>query len=315
MMKRASRGITQIDWVLFALRWIVLGAVAIAVFLGQDSTAIDPLFAAGVLGVAALYNILVGLLLFSGLWLALFPPLTLGADILIAVAIFPIANWSFNVMVWAALFPAVIASLRLGWVQGLLAAVFIVAADTALVFVFGSGRLSNPFPLLSNSLFLLAAAVVSGMVAERVRLLAIKRTHSERDSDERRTKRFRERAHAIYEMAELVSANINYGRVLEAALDISSTSVSDAGGAAAQMVSAALLFHNNVLTVETARRFTPTDLKVTLPGQVGVLAEAINSGEAAFSTTPFRDPELSLIVAFRNCRASMVVPLRAGLDT
>ncbi|HLB47043.1 MAG TPA: hypothetical protein VJL59_08445, partial [Anaerolineales bacterium] len=117
-MKRASRGITQIDWVLFTLRWIVLGAVAVAVFLGPDSTAINPLFSGGVLGVAALYNILVGLLLLSGAWLALFPPLTLAADILIAVAIFPIVNWSFNVMVWVALFPTVIASLRLGWVQG-----------------------------------------------------------------------------------------------------------------------------------------------------------------------------------------------------
>ncbi|MEK9163840.1 MAG: sensor histidine kinase [Chloroflexota bacterium] len=315
MMKRVSRGITQIDWALFALRWIVLGAVTIAVFLGPDSAAIDPLFAGGVLGAAALYNILVGLLLFSGAWLALFPPLTLGADILIAVAIFPISNWSFNVMVWAALFPTAIASLRLGWVQGLVAAVFIVAADTILVFLFDPARLDNPFLLLSNSIFLLAATVLSGVVAERVRLLAIKRTHIDRDSDEKRIKRIRESAHAIYEMAELVSANINYGRVLDAALDISSTSVSDTGGAAGQMVSAALLFHNSVLTVETARRFTPTDLKVSLPGQVGVLAEAINSGEAAFSTTPFRDPELSLIVAFRNCRASMVVPLRAGLDT
>jgi signal transduction histidine kinase len=81
------------------------------------------------------------------------------------------------------------------------------------------------------------------------------------------------------------------------------------------MVSAALLFRDGQLRVSTARRFAPSDFKTVLPAKRGVLAETTSSGEATFSTTPYRDPELSSFVALRNCQTLMVVPLSAGLDT
>ncbi len=315
IMKRLPRSAARIDWLLFYLRWPLLLVIAAELFFAPVGKSVDLIPAAVVLGLAALYNLAILLLLLGGAWFTAFPVVSVVVDSALAVALFYVSGGSVNVMQWAALFPAVSASLRYGWPQGLISAGTIVVADLVLMMVAFPELYEAPIPFAIRAALLIVGTLLTGLMGQRVMLLAIKRTHAERDVEQKRVKNIREQAHIIYEMASLVSATLNYERVLDAALDLSATSIADTGAASAQLVSAVLLFNDNRLRVITARRFTPNDLKVLLPAQSGVLAEAIGNGEPTFSAEPFRDQELSQVVALRSCRAVMVVPLQAGLDT
>ncbi len=319
-MKRATRSIIRIDWLLFSLRWLLFTGLAVYFYL-PDAPAVDLTMAVALLIAAGAYNAAAGLLLLINRWPAFMPAIVLVCDSVFALAAFWILDWSPVAMVWAALFPSVTAALRFRWQTGAVTVFLVTAASVGLYLLTLSGEFERAAIakllaiILPNFALLLTLTLLAGMVGEQVKLSAIKRTHAERDTEEKRVKHMREQARAIYDMASLVSATLNYERVLDAALDRSAAVVADAGNTASQMVSAALLFRDSQLRVVTARRFTPSDHKVSLPAHQGLLAEAITNGEAVYSAEPFRDPELSNIVGLRNCRTLMAVPLQAGLDT
>jgi signal transduction histidine kinase len=312
-MKRAARSITQVDWLLFSLRWLMLTGLGAHLFLTYRPA--DSRDALLVIGLGAVVNISAALLLALNRWPVSMPVVMLLADCALAVAAFWGLGWSSLIMIWAALFPAVTAGLRFRWSSGALAAFVIMVVDTGLLLFVSPSHYPTLLEAIPGLAFLFTVTFLTGMVSDRVRLAAIKRTHAERDTEEKRVRHMREQARAIYDMADMVSATLNYERVLEAALDRASSVVSDTGSAASQMVSAALLFRDGQLRVATARRFPPSDHKVVLPARKGKLAEAISSGEPAYSAEPFRDPELNSFLSLRNCRSLMVVPLRVQLDT
>lgn len=318
-MKRSARNQAQIDWALFGARWLLYAAFAADIYVrSPDPLGGGNLLVWAALAVGVVVNVAEAFLLLASFWNLILSLGILLVDVALAVALFALGGWSGQYLLWAALLPVVAAAIRFGWLQSI-AGTMIVMVSAALVrsvFLLNSPD-QIPIQLLllvAPGLVLSGAAVSTGLIAERIKQATIRRTHSERDMEERRTRHAREQTRAIYDLASLVTATLNYERVLDAALDRSAEVMADSGSSVQQMVSAALLFRNDELRVVTARRFTPNDMKVALPGQRGVLAEAINSGEPAYSTQPFRDPELSQVVALRSCRAFMAVPLRAGLD-
>lgn len=312
-MKRAARSVIQIDWLLFALRWLFLTGLGAYLFLNYHPT--NNVFPLTVVGVGILFNIFIALLLVANQWFSFMPGLVLVGDAILAVLAFWAMGWSPIIMVWAAAFPAVTAGLRFRWVAGALLAIVILVADVLLLLNLGISHYLALLDALPTAAILFTVTLVAGMVSERVKLAAVKRTHAERDTEEKRVKHMREQARAIYDMADMVSATLNYERVLDAALDRATTVVSDTGSSASSMVSAALLFRDNQLRVSSARRFPPSDHKVALSARKGKLAEAIASGEPAYSAEPYRDPELSSFLSMRNCRSLMVVPLRVAMET
>jgi len=312
-MKRAARSVIQIDWLLFSLRWLFLTGLGTYLFLVYKPA--DNVTALTILGVAILFNILVALLLVANSWMSFMPALVLVADSALAVAFFWGLGWSPIILVWAAAFPAITAALRFRWVAGALIAIIIVVADVLLLLNFSITDYPALLAAIPTVALLFTVVLAAGMVGDRVKIAAIKRTHGERDTEEKRVKHMREQARAIYDMADMVSATLNYERVLDAAMDRATTVVSDTGSAASQMVGAALLYRDGQLRVSTARRFPPSDHKVAVAGRKGILAEAIASGEPAYSSEPFRDPELSSFLSMRNCRSLMVIPLRVANET
>ena len=313
-MKRATRSVVQVDWLLFIVRWLLLAGVAADIRLIPSTTPISTASAVALLVVVIVYNIIIGLLLGANQWLTFMPIAVLIGDSLLAVIAFWALGWSSTVMVWAAIFPSVAAALRFRWLAGAILALIMVAVEVVLFLIGGGGSVTNLLSLIPNFAFLFAITLLTGMVSEQVKLIAIKRTHAERDVEEKRIRHVREQARVIYDMADLVSATLNYERVLDVALDRSLAVVADTGHAASQMASAAMLFRDAQLRVITARRLSPSDMKVALPAHEGVLAETIAGGETVYSSEPYGDPELGTIVALRNCRSLMCIPLQAGMD-
>ncbi len=130
----------------------------------------------------------------------------------------------------------------------------------------------------------------------------------------------RQQLHAIYDLISTLSASLNYQRVLDNVLDLSASITGLPGGPVERLVSAVLLFSKNqgqptVLCIGSARRFTPADMRISLPGAQGHLRYAIDEGEPVLVHNISEDPELSRIVALRACQVAYCIPLRAGLET
>jgi signal transduction histidine kinase len=314
-MKRASRSVSQIEQMLFPLRLITLLVIGVEIFFNPRSNLI---YGGIVLGLAALYSLTIIVISSSGIRLTVLPTLELVADSIFAVLFFSVSGGLLTAMMWAMLFPVAASALRMGWVQSVAAAMAITLINLVVLIAFNLESLLKDLtlliPFISNAVLLLIGAALIGVVGERVKLLAVKRTHAERDLDEKRSKYVREQARIVYEMASLVSATLNYEKVFDSALDRCGQVMADTGSASSQMISVVMLFQEDILHVITSRRLTPNDVKVTLSATSGVLAETINGGESVLSSQPYRDPELSNFVALRNCRTVMTAPLEAGAD-
>lgn len=314
-MKRVSRSVSQIEQLLFLLRLITLLVIGVEFFFNPKSNLI---YGGVVLGLAMLYSVTIIATSFGRMRITMLPTLELAADSIFAVLLFSASGGSLTAMMWAMLFPVAASALRVGWVPSIAAAMLIALINAVVLIAFNLDAYLKNFTLLlpfaSSAVLLWISAPLIGIVGERVKLLAVKRTHAERDLDEKRSKYVREQARIVYDMASLVSATLNYEKVFDAALDRCAQVMADTGASSSQMISVVMLFREGVLHVITSRRLTPTDVKVTLSATSGVLAETINGGESVLSSQPYRDPELSNFVALRNCRAVMTAPLEASQD-
>ena len=130
----------------------------------------------------------------------------------------------------------------------------------------------------------------------------------------------RERLRKIYTLISTLTSTLVYKKVLDAALDLAASEVTTPNGDPAQLFSAVLLFTNmdqggTKLTVGSARRFTPSDMRLVFPGRAGLIGQVIESGEGVRTDKIPDDPELGRVVALRACKTAYGLPLRAGLDT
>lgn len=128
------------------------------------------------------------------------------------------------------------------------------------------------------------------------------------------------RLREVYNLISKLTATLKYQNVLEIALDLGSRVLATPNIPAERLVSAVLLFSDSdyphpALTVGSARHFTPTDMRVVLPGTSGLIGEVITDGAPKSSPEPAKDPELSRIVALRSSSVAYCLPLHAGVET
>jgi signal transduction histidine kinase len=75
-----------------------------------------------------------------------------------------------------------------------------------------------------------------------------------------------------------------------------------------------MLFGQTGLQIASARGLPHADLRVELPGQEGVLGEALNSGETRFLQNVGNDPELRRLVGLHTCEVAVCIPLVVGME-
>ncbi len=310
---------TQVEWRLTYLRWPGLVAAGLVALLAPNAVAdeVSLVFTLVVVGVGAAYNLIVMVLLASRINLRGLPLATLVLDGLLAAGLYLAGGVPGSPLFWFALLPSITGALRFGWPAGVGVSAAVVLADVLSAFTFAGGDPSAVFVPAASGLFLVSAPLIAGLVARRSRATTDPepaRASAKPPENNRPGGALRDRSKAIYEMASLVSATLDYERVIDAALDLSVQGMSDFGRDAAQMVSAVLLYKSDQLYVAAARRLTPADMKVVLDGERGLLGEAAHSGNPQRTDEPFGDPELSTFVGFRVCHTLMCLPLRAGFE-
>lgn len=315
-MNRPRRSRFQVDWLLSNIRWLLLLAVAIVVFLEPDGEGESFPLLLGLLLVGAAYNLILLLLLAFGFFPQPLPAISLLIDSLLAVAFLAATGGAESPLLFFGLFPIITAALRFGWTVSMATAGAIVIA-----YIFVSIRqasvssLSDLFPLIINSVILLLAALISGLIGSRAIGLANKELREEEEDELRRLRAIRERTRAIYEMASTLSATLNYERVLEAMLDVSVLGLVELGPLAEQMVSMVLLFGESNLFVTASNGLHRMDRSKRIPGREGIIGEALNTAEPCVTTSPGQDPEIGQFVAFQYLRSAIAVPLRAGFES
>ncbi|MDI6770543.1 MAG: GAF domain-containing sensor histidine kinase [Anaerolineales bacterium] len=125
------------------------------------------------------------------------------------------------------------------------------------------------------------------------------------------------RLRAVSNMISTLTSTLNYKRVIDSVLDLSLSALnSDPDDQPDdRLIGAVLMFSKEEsLEVASARRFTPADLGIILPGAEGAFARAIEDGNPVLVTKVAEDAELNRIVALRVCSQVYCFPLRSGFS-
>ena len=118
----------------------------------------------------------------------------------------------------------------------------------------------------------------------------------------------------MFHMATALNSTLDYEHVLRMSLDLGTTALADTKEDENRLRSALLLFEDGMLHIASARGMSKADLRTTLPGKMGMLAEAIKTGESCFSHDPPRDPELRRFTTLHTTASAVCIPLRIGLE-
>jgi signal transduction histidine kinase len=133
-----------------------------------------------------------------------------------------------------------------------------------------------------------------------------------------RLRNVREQMRVVYEMASTLSTSLNYSRVLEMVMDVSVHGL-ERLGLSTRVASAILLFSEEsgetFLRVAACRRLTPADARAKVAGLEGTLGEVLKQAEPIISYNPHDDPELKYFAAFRESKAVLCIPMRAGFES
>jgi len=124
----------------------------------------------------------------------------------------------------------------------------------------------------------------------------------------------------IYNLISSLSSTLNYERVLESALDLSTSTLMQLNAPADKLKSAVLLFRagddpSPELYIAAARRFLPSDARISIRGSLGLVSRAIEAGKPTLARDVNKDAELAHFISLHECLSGYCIPLRAGLET
>lgn len=299
-------------WALF--RWFFIVVTFLLARALATGDAISMQFYA-VAGLALLYNLVLTALALLGISWVWLPWASGALDVLIVAALVSSSGRTHSPILSFPLVPAIMASIRLGWLGGLgasaiVAAFWIYVASDSL-FSLSAATLTEMAPDLA----MLASATV-GVVLLSIVMQARAR---EREMEaEEQARLAGEQVQAICELTGNLSATLDYERVLDSILDVGILGLQELGAGQQAHVCAVLLFDSGSeerqLQIAACRHLTEKDRRQTLAGRAGMLAEVLDTVEPRISGRPGRDPELKALEALRDCRSVVAIPLRAGFD-
>ena len=311
MSARLARQL-ELDWSLVQLRWLLF---AIALFLALlPPTELSLPFVA-IAAIAIAYNTALAILARRrAAPLHLDQPTALG-DVLLIGALAWTSGRGDSPLPLLMLIPVLVASLRRGWAGGapaLLTSLLWVALSL-------SGRdgpaTSAEVARLTGWLGLLACLLVVGVKLGR---LARARAQALEQQGRDRIRLAEEQARAMYELTGALSATLDYGRVLDAILDVALLGLRDLAGQQDETAGLVLLFDEaggpGPLRIAASRRLSEDEAGQVLEARQGLLAELVSAGEPRVVADPGLDPELGALPSLRNLRSAAAVPLRAGFD-
>ena len=304
-----------LDWIVISIRWLLLLGLTISLAASNNFSS----YLLITLSAAAFWNITLTIMaaLNRRFWAHRY--LSVVVDMLIACLLFCLSGTFGGNIAWVGLLPLSSAALYF-LISGVLL--------TALVVLVVQGLLAlSTYELYSVLAYLgflvplyLVYALLLGYVSKRMLFRLSQSERARMESHQATERAERERNQAIYHLISAMNASLNYQRVLDTALDLVYSTFATIEDSGDRMVSAVLLFTENEsqtpkLRIGSARRFTPADMRINLPGTEGLIGRTIDEGEASLTHKVANDPELARFIALRPCQVAYCIPLRTGLET
>jgi signal transduction histidine kinase len=308
-----------LDRALFWLRWVFIGSVVVLALADDallDGVIIDRMRLFGALAIAALGNLALGGLALSK---RLSDRVLGGLDVLFDSALAGLFLWVYEgvglpllLLGTLAIFDA---AFRFRW-RGIAITLTLLSLATLAATSRLTALPQTRATYLGFTLIFLAILGVLGAVLRSGGWSWRRRALDELESEAIRLRTTRERTRAIYELANTISASLDYRRVLEAAQDTGELLLSNDDGQRARVVSAALLFQGaeDKLRVVSSRHLTRSDEQVEIEGQRGILGLALKQAEPVFAGEALHDPELRYFAGFQDAKSLLVIPLRSGFE-
>ncbi len=315
MVPQRDYAANQMEWLVFSLRWLLIAATAVLIYTRPmpnppSNTEFYLLLA------LVSFNLLLNFFEFFRFWRPSLDWLTLLVDSTLGLLLFTATGANAGPIMWIGLLPILTAGLRHRWPVTLGVATAFLLGQGAIALWIHEGDLVMVSSLFSTTaLLLLPAALLTAVSAVQLRHILNRRTRKYDHFSAQRAQALRKHSRAIYDMASMVSATLDYDKVLDAALNFGAMGAEGLPQDASKMVSAALLFDNDELRVSRGWRLPPADQRVVCAAREGVLAQVTRLGDPMVITEPERDPELQQFVGFRNCKSLMALPLRVGMET
>lgn len=139
------------------------------------------------------------------------------------------------------------------------------------------------------------------------------RLRQENEAYRRRLDDMRSRMGSLADMAATLNATLNYDKILNATMDIGRLSIR--GNPKERLISMALMVEaDGSLGIATARGIPHNDNHHSFEAKYGILEETLREGRPMVRYDGENDPELSKMIAFKNIRSTLVIPLRAGYE-
>ena len=299
------------DWFAVSLRWLsLLGMLAGLAMLGPVHILNEIMILAG-----ALWNISITILATLNRRLPFHRPLSLLADITCCLFIFHINGGFFGSLPWSCVLPLFTAAIYYEIRGGVWIGLLISALQGGLTYLYGGANFS---PLVMSALtsFNMGFGVLMGLVSRQlmgqIRVIYHNQVAERKEAERQVIMAERNRMQTFMSMVETLSSTMNYRVVLDSVLDLCATAIGGDEQGAGEMISTVLLFGEHDLRVEAARHFSPQDMKQTFPAEAGVLRDALLTAVTCQIQNPDSDPELNRIVAVKNCKSALVVPMHRG---
>ncbi len=300
------------DWFAISFRWLAI--VGLTMTLSISGTL--SLATGAVLVISSLWNFFMS-------YLAIFNRRVSGhrlintlLDLVTAGLLFIFSGGLTGPITWVGLIALLSASIYFEWRGALLGSLALLGAQAGWVFLTG-GDLYSAGAIRVAVLDLVLALVLGVlsvflMKSLRAKYRAVLRQKHE--NDQRVQMQERNRMQTFLQMAETLSASLDYQVVLDASLDLTLNALSSYAPNSGQMVCAVLLFDEHDLRIGTARRLPQADMNRTFPAERGALNAVIKTGEPQCLRQPMTDPELNVLLGLQICKSALLLPLMRGLN-
>jgi signal transduction histidine kinase len=326
--QKPSRLAKRHDWAIIGLRILFLLGAALAVFLARSQTEepagdyTDLAIAAGI-GFGVTVVLAVSVLVKS--LKPVVPFVLMGVDAVLVGAFVYVGDGDPMILIGAAGFLSVTGMLWLDDMLGALQAILVIAIALGSALYLQIAQSSDQsldlgvtfdlyvLPLLIVSLLAIGVSIWQHTRGDQGagRLVSL---NKEVESNENQIATMKERMRSIYEMAAVLSGTLDFQQVLDAALKAGELSMYKAKNQ--RTISMVLLFRYDEedLYVAGSRGLKSTDDHVSISGDEGIIAKALDECEPIFSDDIKADPELHKFAGLHGIRAVAVLPLHAHFD-
>ncbi len=324
----SSRVSRQVDGALVNLRWILIALVWVSVTLVTGNPLPDNFFLLWLI-TFAVFNALLAIGVRYRQLPQHLPMLGLCGDIL-AFSILPLLpGVNSPLLILFAIYPTLVTAIRFGIVRGaLVAAIVLLPFEVAAFLQLVPSNLRAYIPLNVNTditlfsaflpvLALLGSVFLVGYLAQREREAAIGGAQAELEE----LRKAMASARLLYDTSDSIGGSTDYVHILEAMLQAGVSGMPRGRLDSGAPVGIALIFRDalageddKVMAVAASRGLDRADTACVISGRKGIVAQALETGDAIPFTRIDKDPELVQFSTLRRVRTGVCYPLQSGLD-